>query len=116
MYPYQRFVCKDPERREPLSDHVEVVIDLFTNWPELRADPLCQATPTPAKPVSQATTPTAVLAATRVRSSFSWNRQRPLALPEEPPTPLTPPNGGGELHEHDELGAETAPNAPPLAV
>lgn len=56
MYPYQRFICKDPERRDLLSDHVEVVTDLFTNWPELRADPLCQAPSTPAKPVSQATT------------------------------------------------------------
>ena len=43
------------DRTDPLSDHVEELTDLFTDWPALRADQRWQPTPVPSKSVAEET-------------------------------------------------------------
>ena len=53
--PFERHLRTNYDRTDPLSDHVEELTDLFTDWPALRADQRWQPTPAPAKVVAKET-------------------------------------------------------------
>ena len=53
--PFERHLRTNYDRTDPLSDHVEELTDLFTDWPALRADQRWQPTPTPSAPVARET-------------------------------------------------------------
>lgn len=53
--PFERHLRTNYDRTDPLSDHVEELTDLFTDWPALRAGQRWQPTPAPAKAVAKET-------------------------------------------------------------
>ena len=53
--PFERHLRTNYDRTDPLSDHVEELTDLFTDWPALRANQRWQPTPAPSVPVAKET-------------------------------------------------------------